>query len=202
MTKGKIVLVPFPFDDLSTAKVRPALCLTDPVGPYRHIVLAFITSRVPPDLFETDLVLDSHQPGFTATGLRVSSIVQLHRMMTISASLILRELGELSSELQDQSAKSSANCSRCPSRRKESAALRRGPMLSPASQQGGKHIGRVGTCSSGCEHQSTSRAARVRFERAASQVSRRSCSLAACCRGLAPQARCRAAEAAVSRAWP
>jgi len=30
MTRGKVVLVPFPFDDLSAAKVRPAVCLTDP----------------------------------------------------------------------------------------------------------------------------------------------------------------------------
>ena len=30
MTKGKVVLVPFPFDDLSTSKVRPAVCLTNP----------------------------------------------------------------------------------------------------------------------------------------------------------------------------
>lgn len=30
MTKGKVVLVPFPFDDLTADKVRPALCLTDP----------------------------------------------------------------------------------------------------------------------------------------------------------------------------
>ena len=30
MTKGKVVLVPFPFDDLSSAKVRPAVCLMEP----------------------------------------------------------------------------------------------------------------------------------------------------------------------------
>ena len=35
MTKGKVVLVPFPFDDLSTSKVRPAVCLINPFGPYR-----------------------------------------------------------------------------------------------------------------------------------------------------------------------
>jgi mRNA interferase MazF len=46
MTKHKVVLVPFPFDDLSGAKVRPAICLTEPIGPYRHVVLAFITSKV------------------------------------------------------------------------------------------------------------------------------------------------------------
>jgi len=31
MTKGKVVLVPFPFDDLSATKVRPAVCLTNPI---------------------------------------------------------------------------------------------------------------------------------------------------------------------------
>jgi len=56
MTKGKVVLVPFPFDDLSDAKVRPAVCLTDPVGSHRHVILAFITSRIPADLMETDIV--------------------------------------------------------------------------------------------------------------------------------------------------
>jgi mRNA interferase MazF len=57
MIKGKVVLVPFPFDDLSTAKVRPAVCLTNPIGPYRHVVLAFISSRVPPDLGTTEKLL-------------------------------------------------------------------------------------------------------------------------------------------------
>lgn len=28
MIKSKVVLVPFPFDDLSTNKARPAVCLT------------------------------------------------------------------------------------------------------------------------------------------------------------------------------
>ena len=95
MTKAKVVLVPFPFDDLSTTKVRPAVCLTDPVGPHRHVVLAFITSQVLPDLLETDVVLDSGEPDFAATGLRVSSTLRLHRLMTVSASLIQRELGTL-----------------------------------------------------------------------------------------------------------
>ena len=58
MIKNKVVLVPFPFNDLSTSKVRPALCLTDPIGPHRHVILAFITSRVLASLLATDLVID------------------------------------------------------------------------------------------------------------------------------------------------
>lgn len=96
----RVVLVPFPFDDLSSSKVRPAVCLTEPIGPYRHVVLAFITSRIPQEPLETDLVLSIEEEGFEMTGLRVSSTLQLHRLMTVTTSLIRRELGELSPETQ------------------------------------------------------------------------------------------------------
>ena len=58
----KVVLVPFPFDDLSGSKVRPAVCLTATVGTHRHVVLAFITSAVPPKLEPTDVLLDPGSP--------------------------------------------------------------------------------------------------------------------------------------------
>lgn len=100
MIKGKIVLVTFPFDDFSQAKVRPAICLTEPIGHHRHVVLAFISSKVPQDLLETDVVLDSNSAGFVSTGLRVSSVIRLHRLMTVSTALIQRELGDVSQEMQ------------------------------------------------------------------------------------------------------
>ena len=131
MTKYKVVLGAFPFDDLSGIKVRPAVCLTDRIGPLRHVVLAFVTSRVtdkplPSDLVRAAracsvcragfsslkrrnicytyakraLVLDASDPDFSATGLRVSSTLQLHRLMTATTSLIRRELGELTPRLQ------------------------------------------------------------------------------------------------------
>ena len=102
MTRGKVVLVPFPFDDLSTTKARPALCLTDPIGPHRHVVLAFITSRIQADLLDTDWVLDTSQADFASTGLRVSSTLRLHRLMTVTTSLIQRELGELTPGMQTE----------------------------------------------------------------------------------------------------
>lgn len=102
MTKGKVVLVPFPFDDLSTSKVRPAVCLTDPIGPHHHVVLAFITSRAPARPTEADVTLDSGRPDFAATGLRVPSTIQLHRLMTVTASLIRRQLGEISPQMRDE----------------------------------------------------------------------------------------------------
>ncbi len=100
MLKYKVVLIPFPFDDLSSSKVRPAVCLTNAIGPHHHIVLAFITSRIPSTLLPTDLVLDARDPDFAATGLRVSSTLQLHRLMTVTTTLIRRELGALPATLQ------------------------------------------------------------------------------------------------------
>ena len=96
MIKGKVVLVPFPFDDLSRTKVRPAVCLTNPLGRYRHVIVAFVTSRIPAEPLPTDLVLDPNQVGFEMTGLQVASTLCLHRLMTITTDLILRELGKLS----------------------------------------------------------------------------------------------------------
>lgn len=94
--KHKIVLVPFLFDDLTANKVRPAVCLTDEIKPHNHIVLAFITSRVSANSSPTDFVISQTDADFAATGLKVSSTIRLHRLMTVTKSIIVRELGELS----------------------------------------------------------------------------------------------------------
>jgi mRNA interferase MazF len=96
MTRGKVVLVPFPFDDLETQKARPAICLTDPLTPHRHIVLAFVTSRQPDELLDSDVVFDPEDPAFAQTGLQVRSTIRTHRLLTVASSVIKRELGVLS----------------------------------------------------------------------------------------------------------
>jgi len=102
MIKGKIVSEPFPFDDLSSQKVRPALCLTDAIGNHDHIILAFMSSRIPTYLLPSDVIIGSGHSDFVMTGLKVSSTLRLHRMMTVSKSLIKRELGLLSSSLHEE----------------------------------------------------------------------------------------------------
>lgn len=104
MMTNKVILVPFPFDDLSGNKVRPAVCLTEPVGPYRHVVLAFVSSRIPNELLKSDILLSVEDKDFKASGLRVTSTLRLHRLMTFPLNLILRELGQLS-DVQQQNIK-------------------------------------------------------------------------------------------------
>jgi len=100
MTRGKVVLVPFPFDDLATLKARPAICLTEPLTAHRHIVLAFVTSREPDDPVGTDVAIETDDPDFAQTGLQLRSTVRTHRLLTVASSIIKRELGSLSPRLQ------------------------------------------------------------------------------------------------------
>jgi mRNA interferase MazF len=99
MTRGKVVLIPFPFDDMTATKVRPVVCLTEPLGEHRHVVVAFMTSRAPTERMASDLLINPDEPAMKGTGLRVVSTLRLHRLLTISTSLISRELGALPSTL-------------------------------------------------------------------------------------------------------
>jgi mRNA interferase MazF len=76
------VLLPFSFDDFSSLKVRPAVCLTDLIGQHRHVIVAFITSKVPANLLDTDLLIPIDHPDFAGTGLRVTSMIRLHRLIS------------------------------------------------------------------------------------------------------------------------
>ncbi len=92
--KWKIVLAPYPFDDFSDVKPRPVLCLTEPIGENFHVVGAFITTRTN---FEEQLFDISFQPNevqWQLTGLRVDSILRLHRLTTFDVSIARRSLGE------------------------------------------------------------------------------------------------------------
>jgi mRNA interferase MazF len=100
--RGKVVLVPFPFDDLTAVKVRPAVCLTTLIGPHQHMVLAFITSKAAGANEESDLQLPVTDPDFQATGLKVSSALRLHRLTTLRWSVAIRQLGTLSPRLMRQ----------------------------------------------------------------------------------------------------
>jgi mRNA interferase MazF len=102
MMKCRIILVEFPYDDLSDRKLRPAYCLTDPVGDNRHIIFALITSRIPPQLLATDVILDTAHPDFLISGLRKPSTLRLNHLITLRRSMIQRRLGELSPETHQQ----------------------------------------------------------------------------------------------------
>jgi mRNA interferase MazF len=96
--KGKIVLVPFPFTDLTATKLRPALVLYEGE---KDVVAAFISSRTEKPK-STDITIDEKHPEFKQTGLKLASVIKLDKIATISKSLILGEIGEVGAKLKKE----------------------------------------------------------------------------------------------------
>jgi mRNA interferase MazF len=92
MQRGDVVLVRFPFTDLSGSKRRPAVVLAE-YPP--DVIVAFISSVIPsmPELSNVILRPSSHS--FAATGLKVASVIRLRKIATLEQSLVTRQLGQL-----------------------------------------------------------------------------------------------------------
>jgi mRNA interferase MazF len=90
--KGADIIKPSHSDDFEFTGMKPQARLFGEVSGS--------TSRIPTDLLESDVVLDSGQTDFSITGLRVTSTLRLHRLMTVTTALIRRELVELSPRMQ------------------------------------------------------------------------------------------------------
>ena len=102
LQRGDIVLVPFPFTDLSTEKLRPAVIAS--VDPQKtDVIIAFISSVVSPgDLSETDYLLRQDNPDFAETGLKKASTFRMRKLLTIERSKIIRRLGRVSPAIQKE----------------------------------------------------------------------------------------------------
>jgi mRNA interferase MazF len=87
---GEVVLVPFPFSDLSQAKLRPAVCLAN--AGRGDWILCQVTSNPYGD--PSAVPLD--QADFASGGLLVASFARPGKLFTVSTSLIVKSVGVLS----------------------------------------------------------------------------------------------------------
>lgn len=86
---GQVVLVPFPFSDLSQSKIRPAVCLAD--AGRGDWILCQITSSPYGD--PAAVPLDA--PDFASGGLLVASYARPGKLFTAHAALMVRAVGIL-----------------------------------------------------------------------------------------------------------
>jgi len=76
--RGKIVVIPFPFD----------------------IVVAYISSIMPSSISPEDVLIPKTRPSFVGTGLLFNSVIMLDKLATVEKSLIVRILGEVDNDLK------------------------------------------------------------------------------------------------------
>ena len=92
----QVVLVPFPFSDLSQSKLRPAIILAD--AGREDWILCQVTSKPYGDAHPI-LLNDS---GFQRGSLRVESYVRPGKLFTAHQTLIVGEVGRLNEATLDQ----------------------------------------------------------------------------------------------------
>ena len=94
--KGDIVVVPFPFSDLSNAKRRPALVVATMSG--NDVVLCQVTSQSLKDEWAVPFENSDIEGGF----LNKLSHARPNRLFTCDSGIILYKIGSLSSLKMEQ----------------------------------------------------------------------------------------------------
>ena len=91
-TVGLVVLVPFPFSDLSQAKLRPAVVLAD--ASRDDWILCQVTSNP----YSDPQAITITDADFHAGSLRVTSFARPGKLFTANSSLMVTQVGSLKDE--------------------------------------------------------------------------------------------------------
>lgn len=87
--KGDVVVLPFPFSNLSAIKKRPALVVANLVGD--DLILCQITSKAREDMYAIILA----NADFKSGSLPLESRIRPNRLFTADQSIILYKIGYL-----------------------------------------------------------------------------------------------------------
>lgn len=90
--KGDVVVVPFPFSDLTQAKRRPALVIAPLEGD--DLILCQITSQAIKDNYAISLDDEDFERG----GLKQPSNIRPNRIFTADSNIVLYKIGNLKIE--------------------------------------------------------------------------------------------------------
>lgn len=93
--KGDVILIPFPFTDLSATKQRPALIISSDQFNNKHndVVAMAVSSQIPSQIPEEEYLLSSAD--MKTSGLPRKSVIKLGKVITINQSLIIKKLGKI-----------------------------------------------------------------------------------------------------------
>lgn len=98
MKTGDIVLIPFPFSELTQVKIRPAVVVSETKDKYKDLILAAVSSQVPSSLSSAEIIVKPD----SLNGLRTSSVIKVDRLFTLKAEKIIAHIGRLSLKYNEE----------------------------------------------------------------------------------------------------
>ena len=103
MNKWDIVLLTYPFTDLTATKVRPAVVVsqTSYNQTSRDAVFILITTNLARSS-SFDVIISKTHPEFHQTGLRHESAIRIDKIFTLNKKLAAKTLGRLETQLQKE----------------------------------------------------------------------------------------------------
>jgi mRNA interferase MazF len=93
MKKGDIILLPFPFTDLSGSKLRPAYVL---YATKEDVTVSFVTTQIKWKEKSDVIIKPSVQ-----NGIKKDSLIRVSKIATIDIGLVWGRLGSMEMELQE-----------------------------------------------------------------------------------------------------
>ena len=93
--KGDVVVVPFPFSDLTQSKRRPALVIAELTG--KDVILCQITSQ----WINDEYAILINEKDFDEGNLNQRSHIRPNRIFTADSSIILYSVGHLKKKMID-----------------------------------------------------------------------------------------------------
>ena len=100
--RGDVLLVPFPFTDLSSTKQRPALVVSSDAlnAASEDVLVAAISSQIPGNLSAGEFMIPSDD--LVACGLPKPSIVRLAKLVALHRRLVIKRIGSMPEPVRSQ----------------------------------------------------------------------------------------------------
>ncbi len=98
---GQIVLTPFPYTDLSGAKLRPVLMLRR-ASHFDDWLVCMVSSRIEQADVGFDEILRPTDADFPGSGLKAPSVLRLSRLAVLQGSLLIGSIGTIDGSRLDR----------------------------------------------------------------------------------------------------
>lgn len=95
---GQIALMDLAQTDLAPGKRRPVLIVAQVPGPYDDWLVCMLSTQLQQAIPTFDEVIDRDSKDFSASGLRIESVVRVARLAVVSSDLLVGALGSVSDE--------------------------------------------------------------------------------------------------------